>query len=653
MIEIKRTRAAAPDEAPSRERYTQNTGTVFSNAPIVIALLLAGFVGYLRTFFPGFASERSVADDAPREPEPKEPRPKPRQEAAAPQDAHEDEGDKDGKGGGEPKAGGSATPPDILAPEPVDGVQLHREARSFVMIDSPSFTYFVPDLAVKTNNGQFQFRPRISNDNLGGGTSGDVVGSLPQRGNGPARPATGESDDGEDDDNSEPSQNRAPRSQGPVYLGEFVGGHAAVIALVALLQNVDDADGDSLTISNVAVSAGTLTPVAGGFLYTPEEGTAGFGTLSYSVSDGTAVTTHSARFRIVEHHALAGTEGDDLLVGTAHADAVEAGAGHDNVDAGDGDDLVSGGHGDDHLVAGKGDDLVIGGSGNDLIFGGAGDDVIHAGAGDDRVYGEDGHDILHGGHGDDLLVGGAGDDALFGDAGDDELQGGDGADILHGGEGRDRLSGGAGADILDGGEGADHVDGGEGEDVIIASLDVAPDTYDGGAGEDLLDLSATRQGVLVDLTTGRAVGVEVGDDAIAGIERIIGGEGDDTFVIDLQPVSLRGGGGSDHYRFSTASLPDAGPQTVHAIQDFMVEDRIFLNDAYRIARQVDAAVTDLFSQVYGEHHFAGGRSIRYRNEEAEDMVKTRIEADLNGDTHYELAIHLDGHHVLFVAENLA
>ena len=460
-----------------------------------------------------------------------------------------------------------------------------------------------------------------------------------------------------------------PGRKGSVYLGDFVSGVAVVITFAALLQNSSDPDGDALAIRNVSVSSGTLTPVQGGWLYTPAEGVPGFGTISYTLTDGIQSVAQAAHFRVVTHHTIDGTAAADTLLGTEHADQIDARGGDDNVDTRGGDDIVVGGAGNDHIRAGAGKDLVRGGDGDDLIFAGSGNDIVSAGAGNDRVFGEDGDDTLNGDDGDDFLSGGIGNDALMGDEGDDEIQAGEDDDVASGGIGNDRLSGDAGDDrifgdadndaldggedddVLDGGDGEDAVSGGDGDDLIVGSLDAANDVHDGGAGFDTADYSGTKLGVLVDLTTGEAVGVEIGTDLMANIEQVLGGDGNDTFIVAGQPTEIRGGDGDDDFHFTALAI--TSETTTHTIHDFMVGDRIYVAD-YEISKRTADDVEDLFEDIYGEsgseHH---GRSIRYHNERVDEMDRTRIEADLDGDALYELAINLDGHHVLFIAENIA
>jgi Ca2+-binding RTX toxin-like protein len=144
-------------------------------------------------------------------------------------------------------------------------------------------------------------------------------------------------------------------------------------------------------------------------------------------------------------------------------------------------------------------------------------------------------DVLAGGAGPDDISGLGGDDIITGGEGDDVILGGDGVDDLAGGEGDDRLDGGIGGDRLDGGKGDDLLFGGEGNDTLVYFGPDVPhgiDRLDGGAGNDLFDVFMTWA---------------TGSNAVT----LIGGDGDDRFVIDWRT------GGPSHY--STAITIDAGP----------------------------------------------------------------------------------------------
>jgi Ca2+-binding RTX toxin-like protein len=144
-------------------------------------------------------------------------------------------------------------------------------------------------------------------------------------------------------------------------------------------------------------------------------------------------------------------------------------------------------------------------------------------------------DSLTGTAGPDDISGLGGDDTISGGAGDDVILGGDGVDNITGGDGDDRIDGGIGDDRIDGGKGDDLIFGGEGNDTLVYFG--TPDTQgidrlDGGAGNDLFD---------VYLTWARgSTGVT-----------LIGGDGDDRFVIDWR-------GDSPAYGITAITI-DAGP----------------------------------------------------------------------------------------------
>src|SRR5690606_37671800 len=218
---------------------------------------------------------------------------------------------------------------------------------SVVVVASPPSPFRPGEIAVSTDNELFNFRTRANNDNIGTARVeiGDTVGSVPDDNAGSAGPGGGFGGEDDDDDDDLPSPlNRAPRTAGPVYLGDFVSGHAVVLTFASLLQNAADPDADHLTIVNLTASAGTLTPVKGGWLFTPEEGEPGFVTLSYTLSDGTTEVRHEAILRVVLHHTIEGSAAGDTLLGTHHVDHIDGLDGNDAIDATEGDDVIAGGN---------------------------------------------------------------------------------------------------------------------------------------------------------------------------------------------------------------------------------------------------------------------------------------------------------------------
>jgi Ca2+-binding RTX toxin-like protein len=391
---------------------------------------------------------------------------------------------------------------------------------------------------------------------------------------------------------------------------------------------------------------------------------------------------------------ISGGAGNDRLYGEDGDDIIFGDDGDDYLSGGAGDDFLSGGTGNDTIHGDAGNDTILGGAGNDVIHGGAGDDVISDGAGSDRVYGGDGDDhvvaasdrsddFYSGGKGIDTVdysvttsgvsidlakgnargseigkdalsgfevaIGGSGDDTIIGSAQDEILVGNAGDDQIDGGAGNDRVEGGAGNDILSGGKGEDVVLGGAGDDRIIGTADCADDIYDGGEGHDTLDYSATSQGVCIDLVSGQATGVEIGEDTISGFEVAIGGSGDDHFIVGDAPMVLVGGEGSNLFEFA-APAPDVLPLSVlHEILDFKVGDRIRMSK-YDLFERVLDELEDQFESIYGDDIDEDDIPIRYRHDRVDEMDRTIIEADFNNDNVYETTIHLVGRHLLVTVE---
>lgn len=153
-----------------------------------------------------------------------------------------------------------------------------------------------------------------------------------------------------------------------------------------------------------------------------------------------------------------------------------------------GDDLdITGTSANNRLIGNSGVNTLIGANGNDYLDGGAGDDVMKGGAGNDIYVVDTLADIIdEGGSGDsadeirssNLSIdlndyAGAGlENATLTGSVDLDIVGDNGANILIGNSGANKIAGGAGADKMDGGAGAD----------ILVSLGV--DTLIGGAGND-------------------------------------------------------------------------------------------------------------------------------------------------------------------------
>ncbi|MCF8088561.1 MAG: cadherin-like domain-containing protein [Desulfotignum sp.] len=234
---------------------------------------------------------------------------------------------------------------------------------------------------------------------------------------------------------------------------------------------------------------------------------------------------------------LYGEEGEDELRGGYGDDSLYGGVDSDTLYGGYGEDVLKGDAGDDDLFGGEDNDSLEGGDGIDTLYGGPGADVLRGDAGDDDLHGGEDNDSLEGGDGIDTLYGSLGADVLRGNAGDDELTGGEGDDRLYGGEGNDTLKGGSGSDVLDGGPGADLLLGGLGND-----------TLEGGDDEDTLSYESCGNifGVDIDLVNGITTGMEVGfTDHFSSIERFVGSQYDDIITGDGNNNTLVGGAGLD------------------------------------------------------------------------------------------------------------
>jgi len=335
---------------------------------------------------------------------------------------------------------------------------------------------------------------------------------------------------------------------------------------------------------------------------------------------------------------LFGGDGDDQLFGEEGDDVLIAGVGNDTASGGRGDDTLFGEDGNDALTGDAGNDLIDGGDGEDMLTGGTGDDVVIAGAGNDTVLAGpsaeevrrtgdgaaaviasfDGNDHFQGGDGYDTLDVSAllddvvidleqarasgreigvdtiqGFEAVIGGAGNDEITGDAQANRLSGGNGDDTLTGGAGDDVVEGGDGDDRVV------VVLMANGDGDDRYEGGAGFDTYDAGETLCGIVIDLDTGKAQGVEIGCDDVDGFEAAIGGFGDDVLIASSQVNVLTGGEGNDIFVFRSIAVlhnggyssdgTSVGYENRDRILDFKVGDRIDLSE---LADQIGGLMFD-------------------------------------------------------------
>lgn len=606
IIEAKAARAT-PSNADPAQRYalkevSRGPGTIFG-----LTALLAGVTVWLKSVLPGWTAEPAFAQvpdgDAPARPAPSLRLVHSRPNDDAPQAESEDSADALSFALGlvvrpirwqqtlpmesaidrylppeAPLVWQDLSPSGLALPAggagaatPADGGAEIVSLRRGDPPDPGSGGQHIPDVESPATEPDSGFGGEPANPNspgsAGAGNGGDSGTPSPA----PAVQSPGVSP-GDTPAKGEPT-NRAPRSTGPVILADVGLCSVLAIGLSDLLRNAVDPDGDSLSITSIAASHGSVVQTGDGWTYRPDWQSLGPVTLTYSISDGEFSVAQIATFSVIGRSFVGGTDLDDILMGSACPDDMYGGAGDDRIDGfggddviagGDGNDLLRGSDGDDVIFGGTGDDVIHGGDGRDQIWGGAGSDQIYGEAGEDVIFGEAGDDFLSGGTGEDVIAGGAGDDVIHGDAGDDVLdggldddliRGGEGADIVHGGRGRDQLWGGADDDrvagegeddIIFGDAGNDHLSGGDGDDVAAGGT--GDDVILGDAGDDVLD-----GGDGADKVQGGD-----GDDTIrdgAGRDHVLGEAGADTIVATLDATGdhLDGGEGCDLLDYSAAT----------------------------------------------------------------------------------------------------
>ena len=245
------------------------------------------------------------------------------------------------------------------------------------------------------------------------------------------------------------------------------------------------------------------------------------------------------------------------------------------------------------------------------------------------VIGTPGNDTLHSGGGRDSLVGLAGNDQLRGRAGNDTLLGGAGRDFLAGDDtelnaGNDILRGGGSNDEIHGGFGVDNADGNGGFDILFEQIEGSVSTYIGNTlvvdgvgtparhfeaanleaeGSGPVSIDTSGYGGEVSLIGTAAADVLIsgnGDDLLNGAggdDTLMGGAGDDLFSTGRGGiVSLGGGNGTDHFRWSK------GPGTPD-IATLSLTDSVFSVDG------VSAPVTGLESASLATNGSSEGAAV--------------------------------------------
>ena len=594
MIEVTgATDGSQPAEAGAN-RYDLLDGEKRSRLPLIIALIITGVAGYLRTAFPdlrwpGQAAEPPAADDVERV--------APVLEIVAAPAADEQAPDA-------PQYGIFAArllPAGDIYGRYGSNVVAFPSARH-TLIDSPPFRFDPPPihqpiaLAVPPTPAK---------------ASGPPSGEAPALGgNGDGQPAPDR-------------RNRAPDGPGTIRLNEAVAGGVLLIGLDQLLAGMKDIDGDQLEVGRIVASEGAIARTTEGFVYSSNAAALPSTVMvTFEVSDGYNTIVRTALIPLVRG-VIAGTAADDAMTGTARADQIDAGDGADMVDARAGNDYVVGGEGDDQIVAGAGDDVVIAGAGDDVVFGGNGDDVVSGGTGNDRLHGDAGDDMLAGDEGHDHLLGGLGDDLLLGGDGDD---------------------------LLEDGGGSDRVLGGDGGDTVRVAKDGARDHFEGGTGEDTLDYSDHTMGVVINTADGSAASADAGGDTFVGFEVLVGGSGNDIFTVGGEEMRLTGGDGQDTFIFELPQAIDR-PTLIHDILDFVTGDRIRVASfEFTMDERDDEDRFDRYYRDRDDDAENGALELRIRHRHDEDGSITIFEFDGDGDFEFEMTVAVHGHHQPFVYE---
>jgi Ca2+-binding RTX toxin-like protein len=344
------------------------------------------------------------------------------------------------------------------------------------------------------------------------------------------------------------------------------------------------------TFTDTTATAGVVSPACTGApgSHTVSCPAAGVTSLSLNLDDmdDTAVVTPNTR------SVIRGEEGGDDLTG---------GGGPDQLDGDEGDDTLKGGGGNDELNAetvgssvdevpglhnsldgGAGDDALNGGGGEDTMQGGSGADSLRGGAGADALDGGDDADAITGGSGNDTMRGGSGDDKVGSDALSAAGEPPDlGNDLLEGGPGNDSLQPGSGPTLT---SDNDVIRGGDGFDSVLFQLRAAPvnvsiddQPNDGAAGEaDNVSTDVER------LVGGQAEDTLVGSpsadtiDGFTGADTIRGGAGPDTLdggVDDAESDNVAGGAGDDQVRGNAGDDALAGDEGTDMVEGGGGDDR--------------------------------------------------------------------------------
>ena len=197
--------------------------------------------------------------------------------------------------------------------------------------------------------------------------------------------------------------------------------------------------------------------------------------------------------------------------------------------------------------------------------------------------------------------------------------------------------------MIQGGEGSDEIDGGAGDDRFVATVSDGDDSYSGGGGTDTYDTSATRAGVVVDLAQGTADGDEIGHDSLSGIEKVVGGAGDDVFKASALLNVFTGAEGNDVFDFGGVFNARATGEMRDQITDFHVGDKIDLSGFD--ANMMLAGNQDL-ELVADKLEFSDSGKVGVRFQGFGEEERTVVEVNIDENGAFEAEIELHGRHDL-------
>jgi Ca2+-binding RTX toxin-like protein len=279
-------------------------------------------------------------------------------------------------------------------------------------------------------------------------------------------------------------------------------------------------------------------------------------------------------------------------------------------------DVLTGNSENNRIEGHFGSDDISGRAGNDTLIGGSGFDTLNGELGDDSLVGGDDADLLEGGDGGDFLAGDKGNDTMLGGSGNDRFQWveGDGGDLIGGGDGTDNLFFFAsiarfetidltqsGSDIVlrrnslfpvtlttQGIESFNVINVGSGDGVLnVSNLDVASGVqsiqFTGGGGNDRLNATSN-------------VSPNINASGGNGNDNLTGGNGNDSLFGDRGNDVIAGGNGNDLIKGAESTNLGRGEIDVligGAGQDTFVLDNFYDDGDIRIDGTGDfARITD-------------------------------------------------------------